>query len=862
MTIRIVRLGIAACAVVVGALATQGAFDPNAATTFTMKSGDNNFCSSFTNKNWKAQSGVTPVAPQLMDDPFQDALPNPAAAGFDYYTAGYTLRTFKYDVSPTPLPTVITFGGRSLYVGTGGFQSGCQYYQFPLSVADLHFLENSSVKLNCAYGLTNSTITIDATTAKPMKILNTNGGGKNSFKFELFDCTLKGGSDARIVIAPNTASNGNGPVEVYYRGDGSDYLGRIDVDSTGYVDLATTLRLGRDTSLENATINVGRHGTLTKDGSAEVVVGMVNISTNGTLPNFTSGKVLVKNLTMTDGSISYDADRHFETERAMIRGGYVTIGQRATAVISDIDGSQGNIRLHYNYNLAEHRNGCVDVTNSFVGPVTLELDSEFIKDTLTNGCPAAALLTLPKSKGTLSVDDFTVSKPGTYGSLPEIELSIEDDAENGLWKLVLSPQTIVKLTKKTGTGDRWPTDGSFWSDGLPPHGDADYLDNAYLMYTYGTTCIFNMKSFTIVGQEIWLNSSRVEVTNFTLQGKASLVSSGGTTDIYAINGLRVPASTESPSATLRPYGGSATFVFRSPFVGEGDIQTLNRGSAKPGNVYVNYGGSTIKLMVDNPDFTGRIHMYKYAEGQKYPYTIAESTKLAIDTPGALGGPRSGFTYDALHIGYYGCLQPLRDMTLDDATRGIFIDWNGRFLVEDGITFNVNERLTMGGVCEKVGDGMLILGADHAPMFTKDQLADPPATGPATNVLNVTAGAFGVSTTNAADGLAIHFAAGTKLAVDINATDAVKTFGLYNRKGTVTFGGEALNVALADPGEDVGSVSVGVLTVPSAQASTFAGKLSARVRKCAVTFSAQADLVPGMTTFTATIARSGFMVLVR
>ena len=259
--------------------------------------------------------------------------------------------------------------------------------------------------------------------------------------------------------------------------------------------------------------------------------------------------------------------------------------------------------------------------------------------------------------------------------------------------------------------------------------------------------------------------------------------------------------------------------------------------------------------------------WKYANGS-YPYTVDESTKLGIALPLALGGPLDAFRYDALELSYFGCLKPLASMTLDTANRGIFVNWFGRMLVESNLVFHVNERLTMGGTLEKMGTGTLWLGAPAAPKFTGAQLADPPSAAGAdgTNVVRVLEGALGATTTNAVDGLALSFAEGGKLAVDAVATGDIAAYGLYNKKGTVTFDGASLGVAISPP-EDAGYATVAVLTVPTAQAAAFLDGTKPRMEADAIKgyrtwFSYEEDAVAGLTTFKVTVARVGMTIIFR
>jgi predicted RecA/RadA family phage recombinase len=96
---------------------------------------------------------------------------------------------------------------------------------------------------------------------------------------------------------------------------------------------------------------------------------------------------------------------------------------------------------------------------------------------------------------------------------------------------------------------------------------------------------------------------------------------------------------------------------------------------------------------------------------------------------------------------------------------------------------------------------------------------------------------------------------------------VAAYGLYNKKGTVTFAGDALGVAIIPPADDVAVATVGVLTVPTAQAAAFLDgttpRLAADVPKnYGANFSYEEDATAGLTTFKVTVFRVGLTIIFR
>jgi len=870
-----------------------GALDTSAATTLTLnRNNTGGYLSSLTNAaNWTANAGGTATAPQLMD---ADISANPDAAGYDYYVGnGYNLRTFKIDETVSPYAgKLITFGGRSLHV-SGVFWPASAYEKFPLRIADLHFREDSKIYLSTHCGLTNSTITVESSASKPFRIYNS-GNSSANFRLAFYDCTLIGNASADILVG---GSGITGNSTVFFSGDSSGYLGTIRCETVGKT---STLELDKGTDLSHATITLkatsgSSAATLTMNQGATISVGTLNLyncgqtsndkstSTFGTVNVYGGGNLVNKTAggTMTIGTLNqsggqttFGANTRIQPQAFHLTGGKVVVGQLATVDVTTVNGSAGNVTFGFNYNTDEHRYGCANVTGSFAGPVTLILDSAGMGEFYQGLSSAHTVIKIAKTavSAAPSVADFPVTVPDSYAFVQEQGLvRIEEDAD--AWNVVLVPPQFVYLTRTLNSSVPWASSSTnVWSDGRTPHSDADYVAR-YQFYTYGnvssTECRFNMKSLTICACELWLPNRDIIFPKLTLEAPAldrnegSLTSSAPLNNIYASE-IHIRAGT---LGNMRPYGG-AIFNVYAPLTGGGIFQTLNRGTAKPSGVETNFGNSTLNLMQASPDFTGKIKTWKYANGT-YPYSLEDSTKLGIAVPLALGGPLDTFMFDALELNLFGCLKPLASMTLDTANRGIFVNWFGRMLVESNLVFHVNERLTMGGTLEKMGTGTLWLGASAAPKFTGAQLADPPSAAgtDGTNLVRVLEGAFGATTTNAVDGLALSFAEGGKLAVDAAATGDVAAYGLYNKKGTVTFDGANLGVAVSPPTAEVGYAAVGVLTVPTAQAAAFLDGTKPRLEADAIKgyrtwFSYEEDAVAGLTTFKVTVARAGMTIIFR
>lgn len=846
-------------------------FDPKAATTLTHTGNDDTFVSAVTNASrWAAKSGsgVTAVAPCL-----PDGSPNPDAAGFDYYST-HTMRTFKAGssggITYPDFKGEAHWGGRSLHFGSGGnFQYAGAYPTQRLRIDDLHFHENSQMSLNANIGLTNSTITIESTHDQPFYFdVNCGSSDSSPAYCRWQDCTLKGGKDSVIWLRTALASNSHQCGVLFaFSGVADEFYGTFEIGACDYRDFSqtakyhqrnTTYKAFNGARMPNATFNLHPFGNIKTDSTAPALVGTVNMR-GGTFGEILNYPLTIKQMNVyTNSVVASFTTGNIIAEELNLYCGEATIATNLAQTVGTV-GGLGAAQFYYYYNLDDHRHGVVNVTNKIEGVVELSLQNPFLTDVVLNDYTnETTLLTYPLERGAITEADFNLIYSQTlYGGLPRLSLRV--DVEDGLQKVKLVRSGVVRLDQKTTkSGSKFFSDGSFWSDGRIPHNDADYLvasTNSFYPQESVKDLTAYMRSLTLGnGREMWLYNT-ITYPDLSLYGKASIVGSSS----FALSGSRLNIP-EGQVGSMRPYGG-ATFTVNIPLVGGGTLQTLNRGKADPyGTGYVNFGNSTLYLTKECPDFTGTIYMTSYAAGF-YPYEINESTKLKIAKPLSLGAPRKEYTYDALRISEYGCLQPAESMTLDDATRGIYFDNYGRFLVDAGITLKVNERLTFNGTCEKCGAGTLWLGADVAPKFT-DKQSDDPVEGK--NVLVVTNGALGVTSKVAVEGLAVRFAEGTRIAVNANATGDAAKFGLYSKTGSVAFDGDALKVAFVPPADEQTEVAVAVLTVPTDRAEAFAGKLVAEKAKgYAVTFSsAVTPGEEGMTTFTATLTHSGFMIFVK
>lgn len=530
-------------------------FDPESTSTLKMTTKDSNYRSSFTNAaSWTAKSGVTRVAPQLME---QNTPPNPAAADFDYYVpADMTIRTLKDYRATVPY---IKFGGRSLHVA-GTFQAGNNYANYPIGGIDLHFLAGSTASLNATLGVTNCTISVETTQSKPLTIKQSQGS--DVYSFVVYDSTLVGAETAWIRLAGGTEAKG--PVKWYYRGDGSGYRGTIELDATKGYNHALTLSLGRDTSLENAAVILATNATLSVDeltGSV-VKIGTVTVSANGQITLPTTATIEIGSLCLPS-----DAMARFVAPKLKvgtynltddIAGGTLSVPAKATLVFGNVGATQQNpLVFAFAYDTEAHTNGQVIVNGTFTGPATIRLDSDFANDCFKVPVEQVLLRIAKNGNTKPEVSAFVLDKPnGTSGLLPTATIRVDESETT--WDVVLQTRPVVRQKEAVINGDLWNSAEKatkYWDDGEVPSKDKDYYVDRTFYTCNGTStsrCEFDMHSLTIGGSSFWVNHATMVFPEVT-QLLAGEITSSSNADLVFTNGcFFVPNA--SGNTNLRPYG--------------------------------------------------------------------------------------------------------------------------------------------------------------------------------------------------------------------------------------------------------------------------------------------------------------------
>ena len=148
-----------------------------------------------------------------------------------------------------------------------------------------------------------------------------------------------------------------------------------------------------------------------------------------------------------------------------------------------------------------------------------------------------------------------------------------------------------------------------------------------------------------------------------------------------------------------------------------------------------------------------------------------------------GRYEGGAAWRSIHVNNYGCINVVGDMTVDEPTRGFFVDGGVQFNVSDGKTLTLGIPVTYGGEMIKKGSGKLVLGGEAR--FVDGSSETLPQEG--ANVLAIDKGSLKVTATNALNGVCAKFAKGTELCLDAVPENAdMAAYGIINTRWNVPF----------------------------------------------------------------------------
>ena len=362
------------------------------------------------------------------------------------------------------------------------------------------------------------------------------------------------------------------------------------------------------------------------------------------------------------------------------------------------------------------------------------------------------------------------------GSLPRWQVVVTDNAD-GTKTVSVTHKEIVTLVKEyssttTKYSALYEGNESYWSNEKFPDSGYDYYITLDMLWYSGGPVSFKGDSLTIAGEKTLrcARTGTVTVSDLNLCAGSVWMFLGA--NASSLNGEITIWPGASP-AKISGYNGN-TLTVNAPIAGTGDLDlTMRTGVSKPGITY--------SLAGDNSEFSGKIRIVTpvYAGTASYPAVPDVDngyyTKVRIKDGNSLGGAYAGSDgWRAVTLEGKSRLIVDNDVTLDESTRGFFVSGTGYVQVAEGATLALECPFAVGGELVKLGTGKMSLGGPIS--FTDGNSVVAPAQG--MNRLSVSQGSLEVASTNSCNGLAISFAEGTGLELDVS-DEAVAGYGLYN-----------------------------------------------------------------------------------
>ena len=517
-----------------------------------------------------------------------------------------------------------------------------------------------------------------------------------------------------------------------------------------------------------------------------------------------------------------------------------TKGHFTVFTVTNRFSASGNFRVGFSYDRspayefdydAIGRNGHIPLVH-LTGPAA-ETDADFSESTITN-----------------------LYIKNRIGNLPSnVRLGLFDNGD-GTKDVSVKWDPVVLMNKvNASNGSSSPlafTDDSCWSTGKVP--DEDFSGNVLVeASSLGLGCnativrtnmVLTVRSKAAVYNHAWTFS----VKELHLVGGSTFFTYAGAPN-PAIHGKIVVWPGESPVL----FKGWADKCYRiySEISGDGVISVCNHKQPS------NQTSVSMELFGTNVNYSGAFVVDSCEDSWVPASGTDECTTLFLNDGRNLGGPYSGDDgWKALTVKGRSNIEVRGDVTLDEPSRGIYIENAARFRVPEGKTFAINQNITFAGELEKLGAGRLSLGGG-AYFTNPDPLAG-------TKRLAVSEGVLKIVSTNALDGVETTFAAGTSLELDaFPSGDGMAEWGIVNTKRDAPFAAAGkVKVSFVDDGTECGdSAQVAVCTVRSSAVDSLPFSFG-RIRSGFYTKMTTRDNGDGTVTVVAGFQRMGTRVIVR
>jgi len=476
------------------------------------------------------------------------------------------------------------------------------------------------------------------------------------------------------------------------------------------------------------------------------------------------------------------------------------------AQIGSLDSVGG--KLYFNSRVV---NGAVAVNPIVNISDSLNLDSDTVISIPTNVTPFLVGMTPDNPYGaTAKVAHLASDAADGLGDISTAKVELADNARlgypvklhaidngDGSKDVYLATPNVVAMTNQNSSSGSQPGafdagSGWMWTSLEVPAADSSYTFLVRKALTLSSNANYP-NAILADASVVWsVGGTQYTFKTINLCGSSGLRSWGSTdqTRTYSAEKLNVLA----PSSTIDVSGGVAVTI---------DADVCGEGNLNIGNYNNGYGW--VNLTHANTNFHGRLTIQHVpADSTGVLNTDRFLTRL-YDSRNWGGEYNDAATaYKAITLKNFPNVQVQSDVSFSAASRGILVQGGAQFNVPSGNTLTLGNQVTYAGRLEKKGAGTLEL-AGSARFLDGQAETAPIAT---TNVLKVLAGTLRISSRSAADGLAISFAEGTKLAIPSDSEA-----GYYNARWDAPLSIEAADGKLPVEVELVDVAAGGNVTVP-------------------------------------------------
>ena len=563
---------------------------------------------------------------------------------------------------------------------------------------------------------------------------------------------------------------------VKFAGDMSGYLGDISVETvedsaTASGRTSTTLEVCDTTIPGSVTMNEGT--TLSSLNEGEPFgIGDLTLKAGSVLE--LSGDVTVNNLVLEGGAkivvtkpLSAGVPKLTATGSASISGGTVEIVVSGYEAVAD---------------------------GLTAGLLVVPQDSAITEADFVITDASYDGLLVNAGRKTLVPDGAAGTKSVAYVYDPIVSMTVSDNSNRA--------QEFSSALTNSADG----VHSTQWSDGLLPHtgvhyslagtGTSDATTMKLRSYDSAPIKSGNIPSldYTFPGESLTLNT----YSSLLLYGRTftcgQVCVMGKNTQIHG--SIYGPSTLDAPlylapdalMSSLLYY--DSLFVFGGEISGSGSMSLSgHKGSStkQPGCAYympqlnTNFTGTiTVTITVD---FSDKAKTEKGGYTPEFDPAGNRFATLYVNDGRNLGGPTEPANPKALTLQNMSRLtvKDAKAVTIDEPTRGIFVNWCGRFHVpEADETLTLKSPLAVYGEVHKEGDGLLVL-ANPQPTFGKAATATTPDADSTNRMFVVDGGNVKVASAYALNGLDIvNVNDASRFVLDADTTDeTLATYGLID-----------------------------------------------------------------------------------